>query len=329
MFKDKEEVKLNVRLTYPHSDTYEYFTRLDVIDMDKECQKDIDSGDGFLITTPMKTIKKDIHNMNGIYSSRFGPKMGDLNPFADRYRCYCGTTTGRIWNDTTCPYCGTKVKYVDDNFKKFGWIVLKDNYHIIHPKFYESLDFLMGPSKYNTERKKTKATAKSKKINKPSKLKNILNFSPEVDQHGVLSPCAFKPDDEPFYGIGMMEFYDRFDEVLDYYAAKNPKKKDFVDDIKEHKDIVFCHSIPVYTTHLRPIDIRNNEMYFDPTNGLYNMIHKHVFKINQDKRHMDRNIKIKNSELFKLQMKYMELCEEVLNSLSGKYGNLRMLIGGR
>lgn len=328
-FKDKESVKLNVRLQYPRSNEFEYFTKLDTIDLDKECENDINSGDGFMITDPLSNIKKDIKNMNGIYSPRFGPKLGDINPFADRYRCYCGETTGRINNGLTCKYCGQKVKYVDDNFKKFGWIILKEQYHIINPRFYDTLDYIFGSSKYGVDRKKQKATAKQKRIAKPSKLKNMLNYSPEVDQHGVISPCTFKPEDEPFYGIGMMEFYERFDEILDYYAAKNPKKKDYVQDVRDSRDMVFCHSIPVYTTHLRPIDVRNDEMYFDPANGLYNMINKHVSRINKDRRHMDRNVKIKNSELFKLQMKFMELCDEVLSALSGKYGNLRMLIGGR
>ena len=326
----EQEVRLNVQLTYPHSDKFVFTTRLENIDLDAEAKKDIESGEGFLVQAPMNSIKKDIKNIDGIYSSRFGQKLDDVNPFADRYSCGCSNpTVGRINNNTICPRCGNKVKYVDDNFKMFAWIVLNEPYHIIHPKFYESLEYLFGSSKYNTEKKKVKAAPKTKKINKPSKLKNMLNFAPEVDKHGIMSPCEFKPDDEPFYGIGMMEFYQRFDEILDYYAQKNPKKKDYVDDIREHRDIVFTHSIPVFTTHLRPIDVRNSELFFDPINGMYNMINKHAHHINNDKRRMNKNIKIKNSELFKLQMKFVELCDEVLNSLSGKYGNLRMLIGGR
>ena len=326
---DGKPVELNVQLTYPHSDEYEFATRLENIDLDAEAKHDIETGEGFLVSAPLNSIKKDIKNIDGIYSSRFGQKLDDVNPFADRYSCECGETVGRIMNNTVCPMCHTKVRYVDDNFKMFAWIQLKEPYHIIHPKFYDSLEYLMGSSKFNIERKKVKAAPKTKKINKPSKLKNILNFSPEVDKHGVLSPCEFKPDDEPFYGIGMMEFYQRFDEILDYYAQKNPKKKDYVDDIKEHRDIVFTHSIPVFTTHLRPIDVRAGELYFDPVNGIYNMINKHAHHINNDKRKMNQNIRIKNSELFKLQMKFVELADEVLSALSGKYGNLRMLIGGR
>ena len=53
-------------------------------------------------------------------------------------------------------------------------------------------------------------------------------------------------------------------------------------------------------------------MYFEPTNGMYNMINRHVHKINKNKRKMDNDIKIKNSELYKVQMKYMELVREVM-----------------
>ena len=329
MSDDEYGVDIRTQLTYPHSEEFEYFTKLEVIDMDAEARKDIESGEGFEVSAPMSSIKKDIKNPNGIYSSKFGQKLGDVNPFADRYSCQCGTLTGRINNGITCPMCQTKVKYVDDNFKMFAWMILKDEYHIIHPKFYDSLEYIFGPSDYDIDRKKKKPSQKTKKINKPSKLKNMLNYSPEVDQDGIARECEFKPKDEPFYGIGMSEFYNRFDEILDYYYQKNPKKKDYVDEIKEYRHLVFCHSIPVYTTHLRPVDIRNSEMYFEPANGLYNMMNKHVHRINTDKRKMDKNKKIKDSELFKLQMKYMELCEEVLNGLSGKFGQLRSLVGGR
>ena len=256
---------------------------------------------------------------NGIYSSRFGQKLGDINPYADRYSCECGYLKSRINHGLECPMCHTKVKYVDDDFKMFGWIILKDEYHIIHPKFYDSLDFIFGESKYNIEKKHIKGR----------KLQNILYYNPEVDQDGFRKECTFNPPDEPFFGIGMMAFYERFDEILNYYYAKNPKKKPYYDEIMENRDIVFCHSIPVFTTHLRPADIRDNYMYFEPTNAKYNMINRHVHAINKNKRRMDNDYKVKDQRLFKVQMKYMELVEEVMNILTGKRGQLRMLVGGR
>ena len=81
--------KLNITLQYPHSDEYEYLTKIAVIDLDLEAQKDIASGDGFIISAPKNSNKKDMKNIDGIYSSRFGQRLGDVNPYADRYRCVC------------------------------------------------------------------------------------------------------------------------------------------------------------------------------------------------------------------------------------------------
>lgn len=312
--------QISVNLTYPHSDEYEFFTRIESIDLDLEAKIDIATGNGFEISKPKNSNKKDMKDINGIYSSRFGQKLGDVNPFGDRYSCECGYKTSRINNGIECPMCHTKVKYVDDNFKMFGWIILKDEYHIIHPKFYDSLDYIFGESKYNTEKKKMKGGRR---------LQNILHYSPEVDQHGFYTECTFKPEKEPFYGIGMMEFYNRFDEILDYYIKLYPKKKDYYDEIMENRKLVFCHSIPVFTTHLRPADIKDSYMYFEPTNGMYNMINRHVHKINKNSRRMDKNVKIKNSELYNVQMTYMKLVNEVMNILTGKRGQLRNLVSGR
>lgn len=311
--------QISINLTYPNSSEYDFMTKIEVIDLDKEAENDIKSDKGFIIDSPKSTNKKDIKNPNGIYSPKFGQKLGDVNPYADRYSCECGALKSRINNGIECKICHTKCKYVDDDFKMFGWIILKDKYHIIHPKFYDTLDFIFGASPYNKDRKKIKG----------SKLQNMINYSPEVDQHGQYTECTFKPDKEPFYGIGMIAFYERFDEILEYYYQLNPKKKEYFDEIQFYKKLVFCHSIPVFTTHLRPADIRDGYMYYEPTNGIYNMINKHVHSINKDKRKIDQNYKIKNEELFKAQMSYMDLVNEIMNILTGKKGQLRALIGGR
>ena len=315
-----EKNQITLKLTYPRSDIYDYMTKIEIIDLDREAKEDIESGNGFLISAPESSNKKDFKNIDGIYSSRFGQKLGDVNPFADRYKCECGNLRSRINHGIECPICHSTVKYVDDDFKMFGWIVLKDEYHIIHPKFYDSLDYIFGESKYNEEKKKVKGSRR---------LRNILNYAPEVDQHGFTRECEFKPDKEPYFGIGMIEFYNRFDEILDYYYSLNPKKKEEYEEIKQYRDLVFCHSIPVFTTHLRPADVRDGYMYFEPTNGMYNLINKHVHIINKNRRNMDKDIKIKNSELFKVQMKYMELTNEIFDILNGKKGQLRSLAGAR
>ena len=69
-------------------------------------------------------------------------------------------------------------------------------------------------------------------------------------------------------------------------------------------------------------------MYFESTNGIYNMINRHVHSINKDRRKFDQDVKIKNSELFKVQMKYMELVNEIMEILKGKKGQLRSCLSG-
>ena len=347
--EERKDTEINVTLTYPNSKEYDFFTKIETIDLDTEAKNDIESGNGFVISSPKSSNKKDMKDPNGIYSSRFGQKLGDVNPYADRYSCECGFKKSRINHGIECPMCHTKVKYVDDDFKMFGWIILKDEYHILHPKFYDSLDFIFGESKVNEEKKKIKGR----------KLKNILCFNQDVDQDGFRKDTEFNPVEEPFYGIGMMNFYDRFDEILDYYYSKNPKKKPYYDEIQNYKyackcrhligkdnvgricpecgkpvkfvgkDIIFTHSIPVFTTHLRPADIRDGYMYFEPTNAMYNMINRHTYSINKNKRRMNNDFKVKNQELWEVQNKYMELVGEIMNILTGKRGQLRMLVGGR
>lgn len=317
-----EEIKrqLNINLSYPNSLDYEYYCRVEVIDFDKECQEDIKKGKGFIISAPKSTTKKEMKSPDGIYSPRFGQKIGDQNPFADRYTCDCGFLKGRINHSITCPQCNTKCRFIDDKMDIFGWMVLRDEYHIIHPKFYETLNAFMGPSAYNTDRKKIKGT----------RLENAINYSPEVDSNGHSSECKFKPDKEPYYGIGMIEFYNRFDEIIEYYYKLNPAKKQaYYDELNRYRDLIFTHSIPVFTTHLRPSDISDGFMYYEPSNALYNIINKHIYSINNTKRKLNQSLTHKNEELYKVQMKYMELVNLQLDLMSGKKGQIRSLLGGR
>ena len=82
---EERKAKLNINLSYPNNLEYDFYCRVEVIDFDKECKKDIETGKGFLISAPKATTKKDIKSPDGIYSPRFGQKIGDQNPFADRY----------------------------------------------------------------------------------------------------------------------------------------------------------------------------------------------------------------------------------------------------
>ena len=58
------------------------------------------------------------------------------------------------------------------------------------------------------------------------------------------------------------------------------------------------------------------------------MINKHVHSINNDKRRLNKDIVTKNQELFKVEQKFMELSNLILDLMSGKKGTVRNLVGG-
>jgi len=309
---DNERKGLDITISYPYSPDYYYETILERINLDTEREQDILSGKGFIVSSP-KGIIKDIKDPNGIFSPKFGQTLSDLNPFIDRYKCECGALRSRIHFGIVCKYCGTPVKYVDDDYSFFGWLVLKKHY-IIHPNLYKTIEALIGYQR----------------------LINIICIEELIDKDGHPNKKTKKKERgklEPFYGIGMIEFKERFKEIIDYYYQKSvnkASKKGYYEEIIRDMDKVFCQSIPVFTTHLRPFDVSDKRDFkFEGTNGIYNMMSKLVAVINNDSLKIFRKKKEKNQALYDLQMKYNELYDEIDNILSGKKGNIRQLAGGR
>ena len=297
---------MSLNITYPYSDEYEYETRLERINFDDEREIDILTNNGFIVSDS-QGIKKDLKDPYSIFSPKFGQTLKDLNPFANRYRCECGQTQHKINDGIKCKACGTKVRYVDDNFDYTGWIVLNDPYIIIHPGLFKSIEFIIG--------KET--------------LQNILSVeksSKDIDGHDMLQePSA----DEPYQNIGMLEFAEKFDEIMKFYINKKKSKISYYEDIMEHRRSVFTHSIPVFTTLLRPYELDTKSFYYEDTNSIYTMINKLKTSINNESLKIFRQKKPKLQYLYDMQMKVNELYANIEAILSGKKGALRTLIGGR
>ena len=314
---EKNKMGIRVNYSYPNNPDYDYVVYMERLDFEKEKEKDLQKGKGFIISSPKATLKKDIKNPNGIFSTKFGQRLGDQNPFMDRYSCQCGNLKSAVNNGILCEKCNTICKFVDDDFAIFGWIEVDKEYGIINPDMYKQLDIFFGRSKY----------IKDKKSKRGSVLLNMIDFDQEMDQSGHIVGPKIK-NNEPYYGIGMIEFKEKFDEIFEYYYSKN-KKKELYDDIMADRDKLFINSIPVYTTLLRPMDIAQETMYYEKTNGYFNMMVKQAQMINKNKRKIDRSIRQKNLQLFKLQQKYMVLYDEIVEILNGKKGELRNLVSGR
>ena len=145
-----ENQNLNIKLHYPYDPKYNYFVKLDLLNLDEECIKDLSNNHGFIIKEPQQ-INKTIKSEDSIFSSKFGRSMQDENPYSHRFSCKFGCTQGAFFAvegdaNWVCPICGTEVKLVGDDFTFFGWIVLKPEHTVIHPTLYTLLESLIGPS---------------------------------------------------------------------------------------------------------------------------------------------------------------------------------------
>lgn len=300
-----EDNYTNKAITYPRSDEYEYITRLKTINFDERRIHDILHNKAFVVA-PATDIKKDVKSIDSIFSSRFGNSLKDLNPYIDRYKCDCGNLKSRINDGVVCPDCQSKVRFIDDDFSYCAYLVLK-KYYIIHPNIYKKLERIFN------------ATV----------LENMIKYVDAKDQDGHTINNINKPIDEPYLGIGMIDFCNRFDEIFEYYCKKSKKKEEYIKNIKEDYDKIFTQSIHVYTTHLRPVDINTNTLSYESTNDKYYMMTKLVGDINNDSVGFKRKKKPKNNLLYDLQMKWNSLYDDLVKIISGKKGNFRGLFGGR
>ena len=290
-------MNINVTTHYPQSDEYEYETILERINLDVEMLSDIFNDNGFVITSS-KPIKADIKDPYGIYSQKYGQTLQDREPFGNRYRCKCGALTKKINEGEICSICKSPVVKVGDKFEYFGWMSLHDPYHIIHPNLFMTITFLIGGRIFT----------------------NIITEASKKDEDGN-DIEVLKPKNEPFYGIGMMEFYNRFDEIIDYYVAKNPNKRDYYNDLVSNRDKVFTQSIPVYTIHLRPYRVDGKDFHFEDTNAQFNIMNRLVHAINKDNLKMNKKAKSKNQLLFDLQTEYKKLYDQIGAIIKGKKGS--------
>lgn len=305
---DVKEINFNV--AYPNSNQYEYFTYLQKLDMDKVREKDLSNGTGFIIENS-KGLKKDIKNRTGIYSHLYGSNnIQDTDSFKGRYRCLCGAKRGGIYEDELCKECNTRVKYTDDDMKKTGYLVLKDQYHIIHSALYWELARFIGEGR----------------------LERILQQNLEVNSNGIIKPLIMLKKDEPFRGIGMLEFYNRFDEIMEFYKNKNRSKPDsmlYYNDIMANRNILFHHTIAIYTSLLRPAVEDNGSLKYEDCNEEFTMLNILVEKVNDDELTIDRKSKGMLDALWDIQKNINNVYIKIKEILAKKKGDIRSAIGGR
>jgi len=72
-----------------------------------------------------------------------------------------------------------------------------------------------------------------------------------------------------YHNIGLSEFYNNFEEIMEYYKGKRKQKEDLIDSLIEDKDKVWTSKLPVYSTVLRPMGLTTESFYFSSLNAIW------------------------------------------------------------
>jgi len=275
--------------------------RLVKLNLNKIAEKRLKEGKDFLITNPNYLGKNNAKTEDGIFSPKFGhTQFDDQLGTRDMYRCYCGHLAGAIFLDETCPKCKTTVQFIDADLTITGWIPLGE-YCVINPGMFIHLQALIGKSE----------------------LRNILKVDvSRMDSNGnIIYQRSAK---SPYAHIGMMEFRDKIDEILEFYYKKYPKKKDIYELIMEFKDCIFTSYIPVYSSILRPLIKSDDKIRSFKANTYYDTIMKQYELITLDVGNMFTIL----PALYEIQYEYMDLYDFIIESYTGKEGLFRSQFGG-
>ena len=223
--------------------------KLELIDYEEEFRKDMESGAGFVIDD--KGLTKDgKRTMNGIYSPRYGTELSTGSDMSyERYKCDCGQLVGKFYEGAECPICHEKVKMQVDDIFTTGWICFND-YKLINPQMYNFISKFIGPKALN----------------------DMTRFNRDIDRDGFIQDCE-PIGKNPFVNIGLGEFYERFDEIIEHYKAKmKPEKKKILKFIMDNRDKVFINKFPVFSLMLRPILVVRNEVLYSDINKKYQLL---------------------------------------------------------
>ena len=218
---------------------------------------DIISGRGFIISEPAEVTLDGTRRTSllGPQSSLYGSGYEDEHAFIERYRCECGAFVGKKFEGHICPKCKTEVTYKDSDVNITGWICLKGNNKILSPYYYQVFVGAIGKNVFPDI-----VNAKHK-VNKDGERISVT----QDDFEGELS--------SPFAFIGIEEFYNRYEEILDYFINVRPKKVQVLQRLLKEKRNVFVSHIPIMSNILRPQSITSDTFYFNTIDKLINTLY--------------------------------------------------------
>jgi len=237
-------------------------------------------------------------NADGIFSESI---FGKLDNESVAFTCSCGKKKGKFYEGTSCEECNSDVVFTEPMVNRRAWILLND-FYILNPNFYKFLT----------------------KICKKTTLNNIIAYQGKLDKDGVIVDS--ETDDCPYNNIGLVEFRERFDEILDYFhKTSNSKIKDSIYNlIKKNKEHVFINKVPVYSTTLRPALMMKEKLIFDEVNNTYNSIilNSNIIKEVNQIESEDGKLTI-YPLMYNIQLQANQVFEKIVDNIKGKSGFIR------
>lgn len=256
---------------------------------------------------------------NSLFSKRI---FGDMDT-KEEFSCQCGKLYGKFYEGTICPKCKTEVSFIGLNINKYGWIDLslskydedgnlveagKNGCHVIEYIPYYQLEKIIGVQN----------------LKNIISVRNTVTITGELDTKEVEELRAQSPEAKYWY-IGIEEFYEKYNEVLDYYYnLKELKKYKKLYEFLRNKAEVFTDKIPVISIILRPAMRTADGLKLDDINIKYQNILKNLEMLQEIQL-----IKIiKDAIVEQIQAEFMLLSEEILEAIKGKAGIIRNQICG-
>jgi len=184
-----------------------------------------------LVTSHEIFSKKTISPTDGVSEDQIQKKFADDSLFSKRifgdmdakeeYSCECGKFHGKFFSEKTiCDKCGKPVEFVGLNINRCGWIDLSlskynedgtvaevgNGFHIIKYIAYMQLEKIIGADN----------------------LRNIIHAYSTITLVGDRDTAALEAirsssDAAKYYHVGLEEFYDKYEEILDYYYELRKK----------------------------------------------------------------------------------------------------------
>lgn len=264
-------------------------------------------------------IDKKEFSDDGLFSKRI---FGDTENTDNDYSCECGNLKGKFYNGVVCEKCGTPVKFYEANIDKIGWIDLTgakysedgtvieqgNNFKIIKYIAYLFLEKIIGKENLKNI------------IHVP----DIITVTGELDTEGI-KKVQEESDEKKYWYIGIIEFSERYQEILDYYyKLHNINDQELYNFVANPFD-TFTDKIPVISALLRPCMRTADGLKLDEINNIYIRIIKNNKILNNKTTTLQL---IKNSMLEMIQAEYFSLNEYILKLINGKRGLIRSSICG-